>query len=296
MAGTLSSMTGYARVDASGDGRSWSWELRSVNAKGLDVRVRLPSGLEALDVDVKPLLAQYVSRGSISVTLTLVADAATLPPSVNDGLLAHYADWALRLHERFALPLPSGAELLALPGVLMTTAAPALEDDTLARRRLLPALDQAAAALARARQEEGARLAAILARMIDALNEATSRARTIAADQPQRLASRLSDKLADLLADERRVDPERVAQEVALLAAKADVREELDRLESHCEAARTLLAEAGPIGRAFDFLAQEFNREANTLCAKATIPELTAVGLEIKTLIDQLREQVQNIE
>lgn len=292
----IASMTGYARADDAADGLRWTWELRSVNAKGLDVRARLASGYEALDVDVKPLVAQYVTRGAVNVTLVVAADAGTHLPAVNEALLAHYANWALELHSRFGLPLPSGAELLALRGALDTPPERTSDEDAARCRKLLPSLDAAAAGLARARREEGARLAAILSELIDAIARALDQARIAAAAQPQRLAERLTATLEDLLVGDRRVDPDRLAQEVALLAAKADVREELDRLGAHIAAARELLAAQGPVGRKFDFLAQEFNREANTLCSKAATPALTSLGLELKTLIDQLREQVQNVE
>jgi uncharacterized protein (TIGR00255 family) len=292
----LASMTGFARSEGNGYGLRWVWEIKSVNGKGLDVRTRLASGFEALEVDIKPLLAQMLSRGSITVSLSVKEETPAPSVTINTPLLDYYRQAAQQLHKQHGLSLPSAGELLNLRGVIELNSE--IGEETPAKRAhaLLPSLDQAIAKLVKIRQEEGVRLEILLQKMLQDIAQKIEAAKALAADQARTLHEKLNARLADLLGSEASINPERLAQEVALLALKSDVREELDRLQAHLQAAFVLLAQNTPTGRAFDFLIQEFNREANTLCAKANSIELTRVGLELKSLIDQLREQVQNIE
>jgi uncharacterized protein (TIGR00255 family) len=293
----LASMTGFARASGTVEGLAWAWEVRSVNGRGLDARLRLPPGFDALEPLLREDAAKHLKRGNVSATLTVKREeAARLAP--DPAALEQVLALALALAARIpGAPPPRAEALLALPGVLRATAGP--DDD-----RVSPAQTEAAragfaaalAALVVARREEGARLAATLAGLLDEIAALRSQAVAEAADQPAAQRARMLETVRELLREGQNLPEERIAQEVALLASRSDVREELDRLDSHIHAARALLAEAAQVGRRFDFLVQEFNREANTLCSKSASVALTATGLRLKATIEQLREQVQNIE
>lgn len=293
---TLHSMTGFARLAGEAAGWRWTWELKSVNGKGLDIRLRLPAGFDALDAPTRGQLSAALARGSVNVGLTLEPASGGATATVDEVLLERYAEVAVRLAARLDLPRPSPAELMTLRGVIEGETAM----DEAAREALhaavLAGLAQAIAALKAHRAEEGARLTALLARLVDEIATARDEAEAAGAAQPAAIAARLEAQLEALLNGDKRVDADRIAQEVALIAVKADVREELDRLAAHVEQARGLLAGGGAIGRKFDFLAQELNREATTLCNKAATVPLNRAGLTLKALIDQLREQIQNLE
>jgi uncharacterized protein (TIGR00255 family) len=289
-------MTGFARVEGSAAGFAWAWELRSVNGRGLDLRFRLPPGWDALEPALREVAGKLLKRGNVTANLTLkrenearlVADTAALEQALA---------LAMELHARIpGSPVPRAEALLALPGVLR----PAQADETTGRSEAMAAVQagfaEALAALVVARQGEGSRLAALLTRQLDEIAALVGRAAEEAAEQPAAQRARVMDNLQALLREAPTLPEERIAQEIALLAARSDVREELDRLGSHIEAAHGLLAEAVNVGRRFDFLVQEFNREANTLCSKSASVTLTATGLKLKATIEQLREQVQNIE
>jgi len=271
-----SSMTGFARSEGVSEGLSWAWELRSVNGRGLELRFRLPPGFDALEPTLKELAAKRLKRGNVTANLTVKREEQPrlLPdPTALDQALALALDLAARIP---GAPAPRAEALLALPGVLRPAAA--VESEATARRG------------------EGARLALILAGQLDEITALCARAAEQAADQPAMQRARMLATVQSLLAELPALPEERIAQEVALLAGKSDVREELDRLDAHLHAARALLAEGENIGRRCDFLVQEFNREANTLCSKSASVALTATGLQLKATIEQLREQVQNIE
>jgi uncharacterized protein (TIGR00255 family) len=289
----LASMTGFAHAEGTDAGLAWAWELRSVNGRGLDLRMRLPGGWDALEPALRDAAGKLLKRGNVTANLTVKREASTrlvADPAVLDHLLA----LAMALHARLpGSEMPRADALLALPGALRP--ATAEEED-----RPLPAVQagftQALAGLVAARAAEGARLEAVLSRLLAEISACCAQAKVQAAEQPASQRDRLTAALADLLRDNPALPDERIAQEVALLATRSDVREELDRLDSHIAAARDLLAEGAAVGRRLDFLVQEFNREANTLCSKSVSAALTATGLRLKAAIEQLREQVQNIE
>jgi uncharacterized protein (TIGR00255 family) len=292
MSGALASMTGFARTEGSAAGLAWVWELRSVNGRGLDLRFRLPPGWDALEPALREATGKVLKRGNVTANLSvkretevrLVADLAALEQAL---------ELAMDLHRRMPdSPVPRAEAILGLPGVMR----PAQADEAVDTAGPVADFSHALTALVTARQAEGARLARVVEALLDTIAALHREAAADAADQPAAQRARLMDNLAALLREAPSLPEERIAQEVALLAARSDVREELDRLASHIEAADALLREAVNIGRRFDFLVQEFNREANTLCSKSASTALTATGLKLKAAIEQLREQVQNIE
>jgi len=295
----IRSMTGFARTTGTlPDGNPFTWELRSVNGRGLDLRLRLPPGLDALEAGLREAATARFARGNISAGLTVKredrAPRLTLDPAALERAMALVQDLAARMPGA-AAPRPEA--VLALPGVLRTEVEMPDESSEAARRVAVAAgFAEALAALSEARGAEGARLDAILATLLQEIAALRDAAVAEAARQPEAHRARLSAVLAELLEGERRVPEERLAAEVALLAARSDVREELDRLGAHVDAARALLAEAAPIGRKLEFLAQEFGREANTLGAKSGSLALTRISLELKAAIERLREQAANVE
>jgi uncharacterized protein (TIGR00255 family) len=292
---SIASMTGFARAEAASGDRQWVWELRSVNGRGLDIRCRLPNGYDALDPVVRAAVAQRCRRGNVNVTLT---ESRQQRPrlSVNrealDQILAMVAE--MKNNAAIAASPPRLDGLLALPGVIER--AEEESDPASALELLTHRLNEALDGLKAMRLAEGARLVGLAVEHIDEIERLTKAARGIAGTQPTAIAERLRLQLEALLGQSPLPGPDRLAQEAALLAAKADVREELDRLAAHVGAVRALIQAGGAIGRKFDFLCQELNREANTLCSKAADVELTRLGLDLKVAIEQLREQVQNIE
>ncbi|MCA3446192.1 MAG: YicC family protein [Rhodobacter sp.] len=294
------SMTGFAARKGQGAGAAWSWEVRSVNGKGLDLRLRLPEWIDGLEPLVRAELVRRVQRGTVSLTLKLTREAGPEPVRVNRAVLAAVLSGLAEVTEAAAgrgldLCAPSAAEVLGLPGVLDRS--PAEPDDTEPLRRALTAdLPPLLDAFTATRSAEGAALVAVLGTQIDLIAALAADAAAEALLRRDTMGQSLQQSLARVLAGAAGVDQTRLAQELALIAVKADVTEELDRLTAHIAAARALLADPGPVGRRFDFLAQEFNREANTLCSKAQSIALTRIGLDLKTVIDQMREQVQNVE
>jgi len=293
---TLASMTGFARSEGAPPGYGWAWELRSVNGRGLELRFRLPGGFDALEPALRELAGKRLKRGNVTANLTIrreeaprmAPDAAAL-----EQVLALATELAARIP---GAPAPRAEALLALPGVLRQ-GAEAKEEVTPAQHAAVrEGFEAALEALVVARRAEGARLAGILGGQIDAIGALCGVAAEQAADQPALQRARMLESVRALLGEVPALPEERIAQEVAILAGKSDVREELDRLDAHLHAARALLAEGEAIGRRFDFLVQEFNREANTLCSKSASVPLTATGLKLKAAIEQLREQVQNVE
>lgn len=296
----LSSMTGFAREGGTlADGSSFLWELRSVNGRGLDVRLRLPGGFDALEAPLKEATARLLKRGNVSATLTVKREERATPrltpdPTALDQALKVALDLAARIPG--AAP-PRAEALLTLPGVLRSEIVEPDEAEEEAKRTAIAgAYAKALDGLIASRRAEGEKLAAILAVLLDEVAALHGLATTEAADQPALHLARLRESLAALLEGERRVPEERLAQEVAMLATKSDVREELDRLSAHIAEARRLLASGDAVGRKLDFLTQEFVREANTLCSKSSSIPLTRIGLELKAAIERLKEQSANVE
>jgi uncharacterized protein (TIGR00255 family) len=288
-------MTGFARAAGAHGGQGWTWEARSVNAKALDVRCRLAPGFEHLEVAVRAAAAQRLRRGNLSVSLNLAAGGSGTRLKVNRALLDEVMAIAREVEAAGAAP-PQLDALLAVRGVIE----PADAEDDAARAGREEAMGASLARcldlLARAREEEGQRLLPALAAHLDRCQALAGEAARSAAVQPAALRERLKAQVALLMEASPALPEERLAQEAALLATRADIREEIDRLTAHIAQARALLAEGGAVGRRLDFLCQELNREANTICSKSFDLELTRRGLELKSTIEQLREQVQNIE
>ena len=293
----VSSMTGFARAAGAHGGWRWSIELKSVNAKGLDLRLRVPAAFERIETEARSRLARAFSRGSVFATLSAEREGTATEPRVNAAALAAIARLARQAAEAAGLAPPTMDGLIGLRGVVEVEEA--VDDEAAmaaAGAALLSSLDEAIAALAAARRAEGNALAEVLRGRLDAIAALTQAADDNPARRPAAIRARLAQSVAALMDSGRGFDENRLHQEAILLAAKADIREELDRLKTHVGAARDLLDEGGPIGRRLDFLAQEFAREANTLCAKANDVSLTQQGLELRAQIEQLREQVQNVE
>ena len=291
-------MTGFARVQSAFGPSTLVWELRSVNGRGLDVKLRLPPGLEALELTLRELAAKQLRRGNVSGTLTLKRESVTsLQPDME--ILEKLKALAIDLSDSIPGALPPRAELLlSLPGVLRMSAA-SEESEELRVALAQTAKDsfvEAVTGLVEARASEGRKLGLIIGQTLDEIQELHGRALAEAVRQPALHRARLSAQLSELLNGVPGLPEERLAQEIALLATKSDVREELDRLSAHIMAARALLAEGMNVGRKLDFLMQEFNREANTLCSKSASTDLTNIGLALKVVIEQMREQVQNVE
>jgi len=292
-------MTGFARTEGAADGVSWAWEVKSVNGKSLDLRLRLPPGFDGLEPQLRAALARRFRRGNIAATLAVTR---TAPPSIriNRDMLARIvallAEVSGEVTSTVRADPPRLDGLLGLRGVIET-----VEDEpepVLEARRgaVLDGWAQVLDRLAAARAEEGARLAAILNEQLSHLAELAAAATGCAAAQPAAIRARLEGLLAELAGIAPTMQEERVAQEVAMLVSRADVREELDRLRAHLAQAGELLGRSEAVGRQLDFLCQELNREANTLCSKSSDIELTRIGLALKVAVEQFREQVQNLE
>jgi uncharacterized protein (TIGR00255 family) len=293
---TLSSMTGFARAEGSIAGLAWVWELRSVNGRGLDLRFRLPPGWDSLEPALREAAGKQLKRGNVTAGLTVKRESEARI-ALDSTALEQALALAMDLHARIpGSPLPRAEALLALPGVLRAASADPAEERAAAAGIVQGGFAEALAGLVAARDAEGARLATVLRVLLEEIAVLRRQAADEAADQPAAQRARVMENLTALLREAPSLPQERIAQEVALLAARSDVREELDRLDSHIAAAHALLMEAANVGRRFDFLVQEFNREANTLCSKSASAALTATGLKLKAAIEQLREQVQNIE
>jgi len=294
---SIVSMTGFAREEGADEGAQWIWEARSVNARGLDIRCKLPPGLDRLEAPVREAISARAKRGNVSVNLTLSRRAGEGALRVNRALL----DEVIRLRDALGDivdPAPPRLEaLLAVRGIVELAEDERDEAAETARDAvLLASLERTLNTMSAMRREEGARLAAIFADQIAELTKLAKSASETAAVQPDAIKARLAEQVAALMEADPGLPEERLAQEAALLAAKADVAEELDRLRAHIAAVSDLMSTGEAVGRRLDFLCQELNREANTLCAKSSDIDLTNIGLALKAAIERLREQVQNVE
>lgn len=295
---SLASMTGFARADGRGGTHRWTWEVRSVNGKSLDVRLRLPPGYEFLETGARERIAGKLARGNVQITLTMQEQPGVARARINEMVLADIVAALQKLGEWLPKAAPPTLDgILALRGVMETVDE---IDDEATRTTLANAifadLEAALEALVADRRREGAAIGAVLTSRLDAIDVAVKAAEASPARSPEAIRARLKEQIEALLQASPTLDPDRLHQEAVIIATRADIREEIDRLVAHTAAARALLAEAEPVGRRLDFLAQELNRETNTLCAKSNDRGLTALGLELKALVDQFREQVQNLE
>lgn len=294
---TLASMTGFARIEGAHEGLRWFWECRSVNGRGLDLRFRLPPGFESVEPAARALATERFKRGSLSLSLNMQQKSAVPKISINMDVLAQVAAAVQAVRAQTDAGPPSAGELMTLRGVLEADErAPTETELTVRDAAVLNSLATALDAMAKARVEEGRRLFAVLNGQVTEIEALTRQAAGLAAAQPEAMRARLKTQVQALLDAGATVTPDRLAQELALLAVKADIREELDRLAAHVAQARGLLSAGEGAGRRLDFLAQEFNREANTLCSKSSDIALTQTGLALKAVIDQFKEQVQNVE
>ena len=294
---SLASMTGFARISGAAGDCHWIWELKSVNGRGLDIKLRIPSVLEQLDIETRGRLAKALQRGTIQVQLTLTRPPRQPVVRINGAVLDRLVDALKASALGSAMSQVDPALLLQVKGVVDIEDA---ADDTDALLMLVPSilndLDRAIVALCDMRKSEGLHLMALLEQRLATIADLVQRADVLPGRQPEAIRARLSAQIALLTGIEAGFDQTRLMQEALIMAAKADIREELDRLAGHVSAARLLLVQGGAAGRKLDFLCQEFTREANTLCAKSNDTALTAIGLDLKAVIEQFREQVQNIE
>jgi uncharacterized protein (TIGR00255 family) len=290
-------MTGFARADGAGAINRWTWEVRSVNGKGLDIRLRLPVGFEYIELPARERIGGLLARGNVQAALTTQTQPGATRITINDDVLADVMAAMERISGRMSVQPPTLDGILSVRGVVETVEA---EQDEAVRAELAAAilsdLDAALVALIADREREGGTIAATLRGRLDEVELLVRQVEASPARTPDAIRTRLAEQIATLLDAAPTLDPDRLHQEAVLLATRADVREEIDRLEAHVAAARGLLDEGGPVGRRLDFLAQEFNREVNTLCSKSNDRAVTAIGLRLKAVVDQFREQIQNVE
>lgn len=294
---SLQSMTGFARASGQAGPVLATWELRSVNGKSVELRLRVPQGMDRLEPKVRQAVNARIGRGNIQCSLNVTRTSAAVQPVVNEVFLKDIAELAKRLETQFGAAPPRADGLLALRGVLdMPEVVETDEQKAEIDVAILALLDEALGGLVAAREAEGAALKAVLSGQIDEIESLTLRAEADPSREPQAIRERLAEQVRLLLDAGPGLDQQRLHMEAALLATRADVREEIDRLKTHIAAARQLLGQRGQVGRKLDFLAQEFNRESNTLCSKSNAAAVTAIGLELKAVVDRFREQVQNLE
>ena len=293
----LSSMTGFARGHGVAGPYAWAWELKSVNSKGLDLKLRLPPGWDAIEPGVRKAASSVLARGSVFANLTVSRGGVPPIVRVNEPVLAAVVATLKSLSGKVEAAPPTLDGILALKGVIEVSEAEENEAERQAAEAAIVACFGAALeSLAAMRRTEGAALAQVLLSRLSEIAALTARAEVAPGRKAEAIKARLTEQVAALLEASQRFDPDRLHQEAIMLASKIDIREELDRLAAHVAQGRALIGGGGPIGRKLDFLAQELNRESNTLCAKANDLELTNIGLELKVVVEQFREQVQNLE
>src|SRR5579871_1077140 len=293
----LSSMTGFARSHGASGPYTFDWELKSVNAKGFDLRLRLPPSWDELEAHAKKRAGEALARGTVYANLTVKRANALAAVRINEDVLASIIKVASRLAGKLDAVAPSIDGLLAIKGVIEVVEPEADEEqDKAAKAAAIAAFDEALDNLVAMRRREGATLGQVLGQRMDEIEALAKRAEGSPGRKPEAFRARLAEQVQALLETSDRFDVDRLNQEALLIAAKADVREELDRIASHVSQARELIGKGGPIGRRLDFLAQEFHREVNTCCSKSNDIELTNTGLEMKNVVEQFREQVQNLE
>jgi len=293
----LSSMTGFARSHGTSGPYTFEWELKSVNAKGLDFRMRLPAGWDDVELTARKRATELLSRGTVYANLNIKRSSTASSIRVNEDVLAAVVKIAGQLAGRIDAVAPSIDGLLSIKGIIEVAEPEADEaEEQAARIAVSAAFENALVNLVEMRKREGTTLGEILNQRLDQIEQLAAQAEKAPGRQPDAIRARLAEQIAALLEASDRFDSDRLNQEALLMATKADIREELDRIASHISQARDLLRKGGPVGRRLDFLAQEFNREVNTCCSKSNDLELTNTGLEMKNVVEQFREQVQNLE
>ncbi|MFA6267286.1 MAG: YicC/YloC family endoribonuclease [Pseudolabrys sp.] len=294
----LSSMTGFARAQGAAGPYVWNWEIKSVNAKGLDVRLRLPPGWDAVEIAVRKAATDALARGTVYGNLTVERKGTAPTVKINESVLSAIIAALDQIDNRVVgAGRPTVDGILGLKGVIEVTEDDEKPDERAAAEKAITAgFNKTLADLVTMRRTEGDTLGKLLSARLDEIARLATRAEAAPGRKPEAIKARLAEQVASLIEASQRFDNDRLYQEAILLASKADIREELDRLASHGEQVRKLLTEGGPVGRRLDFLAQELNRESNTLTAKANDVELANIGLELKTVVEQFREQVQNLE
>lgn len=293
----LSSMTGFARSHGSNGPYTFEWELKSVNAKGLDFRMRLPPGWDDIEPLVRKRATEKLSRGTVYANLSVKRSGEAASIRINEDVLASILNVASDLAKRTGGAPPSVDGLLAIKGVIEIVEPESNEAELqAAKAAVIASFEQALKSLVEMRRCEGVALGQILSQRMDDVEQLALRAEAAPGRKPDAIRARLNEQIATLLAASERFDTERITQEALMMATKADIREELDRIASHIAQTRGLLVEGGAVGRRLDFLSQEFNREVNTCCSKSNDLELTNTGLAMKNAVEQFREQVQNLE
>lgn len=293
----LSSMTGFARSHGTSGPYAFEWELKSVNAKGFDLRMRLPPGWDEIETIARKRATELLSRGTVYANLTVKRGNALSTVRVNEDVLNSILRIAADLASKIDAVAPSVDGLMAIKGVIEVVEPEADEqEDKAAKIAVAASFEEALAALVAMRQREGATLGEILTQRMDEIETLANKAEAAPGRKPEAIRARLAEQVAALLEASDRFDSDRLNQEALMMAAKADIREELDRIASHISQAREMIGKGGAVGRRLDFLAQEFNREVNTCCSKSNDIELTNTGLEMKNVVEQFREQVQNLE
>lgn len=293
----LSSMTGFSRSQGTSGPYAFEWELKSVNAKGFDLRMRLPPGFDEIETGARKRAAEALSRGTVYANLSVKRSNAAQAVRVNEDVLASVLKVAQSLSGRIDAVAPSIDGLLSIKGVIeVGESEPDPEEESAAGAAVASSFGEALRALIAMRRREGSILGDVLGQRLDEIDNLASRAETAPGRKPDAIRARLTDQITALLETSDRFDSDRLHQEALMIAARADIREELDRIASHVSQAREMLGKGGPVGRRLDFLAQEFNREVNTICSKSGDIELTGIGLEMKSVVEQFREQVQNLE
>lgn len=293
----LSSMTGFARSHGSSGPYTFEWELKSVNAKGFDLRMRMPPGFDEVEATARKRAADVLSRGTVYANLSVKRADATAAVRINEDVLNAVLKIAAEMSSKIDAVAPSIDGLMNIKGVIEMVEPEADEaEEAAAKAAIAAAFEEALSALVAMRKREGATLAGILVQRLDEIAELANKAEAAPGRRPEAVRAKIAEQIATLLAASERFDQDRLTQEALMVATKADIREELDRIASHVSQAREMIGKGGPVGRRLDFLSQEFNREVNTCCSKSNDLELTSLGLEMKNVVEQFREQVQNLE
>jgi uncharacterized protein (TIGR00255 family) len=293
----LSSMTGFARSHGTSGPYSFEWELKSVNAKGFDLRMRMPPGFDEVEAVARKRATEVLSRGTVYANLTVRRSNAASSVRINEEVLNSVLRIAAELASKIDAVAPSVDGLMNIKGVIEVVEPEADEaEDKVAKAAVAAAFEEALTALVAMRKREGTTLGDILSQRLDEIETLSKKAEAAPGRKPEAIRARLAEQIATLLETSDRFDSDRLSQEALMMATKADIREELDRIASHISQSREMIKKGGPVGRRLDFLSQEFNREVNTCCSKSNDLELTSTGLEMKNVVEQFREQVQNLE